>query len=117
MTKDEWLNKAYITPYKENMDILGKGFDCYGLIKNYYKNIFGIKLTNNFYEIKKYFVKKFAPQNNGDILILHGEPVHAVLYWGNGLCFHITKETVYPVFERITSPEIKTYRSVYAKKR
>jgi len=116
MTKEEWLQQALYTPYIHNKEQLRIGFDCFGLIKNYYKNVLGIKLNNDLLKMKNMFIKKFAPKNNGDILILHGKPTHAVLYWGEGLCLHITSSTIYPVFERLTNPEIKNYRAVYAKK-
>ena len=116
MTKEEWLQKALYTPYIRNKCQLGLGFDCYGLIKNYYKNVLGFNLSNDFISLRKHFIKKVAPKYNGDILILYGKPIHAVLYWGEGLCLHITSKTIYPVFEKLTSPEIKAYRAVYEKK-
>ena len=116
MNNIKWLELALKTPYKEGFDKLGYGFDCFGLIKSYYKEVFNIQIPDKLITLRTIFKKKLVPTSQGDILILYGKPLHVVMYWGEQLVIHTTKETYYPVLESVHEHSIKNYKAVYEKK-
>ena len=91
MTINEFIIKALQIPYKKwgsDWD----GVDCYGIVRLFYKEVYGIKLP----DIRTYrwweSWKKVKELEAGDVLFMNLEEPHIALYIGNGRILHALKK-------------------------
>lgn len=90
MTEAEFIDKWVGTPWLERGDSI-HGIDCWALVVEFYRDVYGIELENNYladivsgYEQE---VKKWNPDDNGLVFMCYedGKPLHVGVVVGGGM--------------------------------